>query len=191
MRRREYILLPQKLMLCLLLALPAYTMAQQVKVVTNHVGYEFDKPKHAVLVAESKIAVNGFKLIDAENGKEVFAGKAVYSGPVDKWKHWQFYTIDFGAFTTVGNYKLVVTLPQKTVSSFPFAIGKNLLEQKTISEVVYYFKGQRSSGLLDRADRTLTLSGKGKDTIDAAWRLVRCHRRLWQTPVAPVVLRLF
>ncbi|MBD1362731.1 glycoside hydrolase family 9 protein [Mucilaginibacter sp. ZT4R22] len=153
-------------MLCLLLALPAYAMAQQVKVVTNHVGYEFDKPKHAVLVAENKIAVGRFKLVDAESGKEAFSGKVVYSGAVDKWKHWQFYIIDFSAFTTIGNYKLVVTLPQKTVSSFPFAIGKNLLEQKTISEVVYYFKGQRSSGLFDKADHTLTLSGKGKDTVD-------------------------
>ncbi|OOQ57720.1 glycoside hydrolase family 9 protein [Mucilaginibacter pedocola] len=151
---------------CFLLALPACALAQ-VKIVTNHVGYEFDKPKRAVVVAESKLAINTFKLVNAESGKEVFAGKVQYSGPVDKWKHWQFYTIDFSSFTTPGEYKLMVNLPAKQVSSFPFTIGKNLLEQKTISEVVYYFKGQRSSGLLDKADHTLTLSGKGKDTIDA------------------------
>jgi hypothetical protein len=166
MKRIRYASLLKQCVLAILLALPVCAIAQQVKVVTNHVGYEFDKPKHAILVAESKITVDGFKLMDAESGKVVFTGKAAYSGPVDKWKHWQFYTIDFSSFNTIGNYKLVITLPQKTVSSFPFAIGKNLLEQKTISEVVYYFKGQRSSGLLDRADRTLTLSGKGKDTID-------------------------
>lgn len=166
-KKIKYVSLLKTTALCLLLASPVIGIAQSVKVVTNHVGYEFDKPKHAVVVAESKIAISGFKLIDAESGKTVLSGKVTYSGPVDKWKNFQFYTIDFSNFATAGSYKLMVTLPQKTISSFPFTIGKNLLEQRTISDVVYYFKGQRSSGLLDKADHTLTLSGKGKDTIDA------------------------
>ena len=42
-------------------------------------------------------------------------------------------------------------------------IPQNVLEQATLSNVVYYFKGQRSSGLLDKADHHLLLAGKTTD----------------------------
>ena len=64
-------------------------------------------------------------------------------------------------------YKLQVVNPAwERLSSYPFVIGKNVLEQATLSDVIYYFKGQRSSGLLDKADRHSHLQGK-TDTIDA------------------------
>ncbi|WP_295797717.1 glycoside hydrolase family 9 protein [Mucilaginibacter sp.] len=153
--------------LCLLIGIPAFLKAQPVKIVTNHVGYEDSRAKHAIIVADSKININSFNLIDAATGKSVFSGKPVFSGGVDKWKHFQFWTIDFSSFTTPGTYKLQATLPGGTVSSYPFIIGKNVLEKATVSDVVYYFKGQRSSGLLDKADHHLLLSGKTTDTIDA------------------------
>ncbi|WDF55655.1 glycoside hydrolase family 9 protein [Mucilaginibacter sp. KACC 22063] len=139
-----------------------------LKVVTNHIGYDFNKPKHAVIVADSKLASVDYKLVDADNGSTVSSGKAIYSGPVDKWKNWQFWTIDFSNFTKEGNYKIEVVTPGKTVSSYPFTIGRNVLERNTISDVVYYFKGQRSSGLLDKADHQLHFSGgKTDSTVDA------------------------
>jgi hypothetical protein len=149
-----------------LLCLPALLFAQSIKIVTNHVGYEFDGPKKAVIVADSKLDVPSFSLIDTKTGKEVFSGKTVFSGPVDKWKKFQFWTLDFTAVTASGDYKLQAATPQGTVSSYPFIIGKNVLEQATLSDVIYYFKGQRSSGLLDKADRHSHLQGK-TDTIDA------------------------
>ena len=39
--------------------------------------------------------------------------------------------------------------------SFPFQIERDLLEKNTLSSVIYYFKGQRCSGLLDQADHNL------------------------------------
>lgn len=139
-----------------------------LKVVINHIGYDFNKPKHAVIVVDSKLASVDYKLIDAENGSTVLSGKAVYSGPVDQWKNWQFWTIDFSNFTKEGSYKLEVTTPGKTVNSYPFTIGRNVLERNTISDVVYYFKGQRSSGLLDKADHQLHFGGgKSDSTVDA------------------------
>src|ERR1700729_533019 len=81
-------------------------------------------------------------------------------------KFWQFWTMDFSSFTTTGTYKLQVLTSNRLVSSYPFVVGKNVLEQATLSDVIYYFKGQRSSGLLDKADRHCHLQGK-TDTIDA------------------------
>src|SRR5262249_40664936 len=51
----------------------------------------------------------------------------------------------------------------------PFAIQAEVLTEKTASDVLYYFKAQRCSGSLDRADRHLTLDG------DASGRTVDLH----------------
>lgn len=150
----------------ILLCLPVLLFAQSVKIVTNHVGYEADGPKKAIIVADSKLNIPSFSLINSKTNKEVYNGKAVYSGPVDKWKKFQFWILDFSTVTTNGNFRIQASTPQGTVSSYPFVIGKNVLEQATLSDVIYYFKGQRSSGLLDKADRHSHLQGKA-DTIDA------------------------
>lgn len=151
----------------LLVLVPGLLLAQPVKVLTNHIGYEFNKPKQAVIVADTKENITSFELVEVASGKKVYAGKVVYSGPVDKWQHFLFWTLDFSSYTTRGNYFLRVNVAGKPVQSWPFSINKNVLEQATISDVVYYFKGQRSSGLLDAADRHLLLAGKTTDTIDA------------------------
>jgi hypothetical protein len=151
----------------LLLLLSGMATAQPVKVLINHIGYEYNQPKQAIVMAETKAPINSFELVEVATGKKVFEGKVTYSGPVSQWKHWLFWTIDFSAFKTTGNYLVRVNVAGKPVSSYPFSINKNVLEQATISDVVYYFKGQRSSGLLDQADHHLLLSGKTTDTIDA------------------------
>lgn len=141
--------------------------AQTLKVLTNHVGYENTQFKKAVIVSDKKVSVSQYQLIDAETGKVVLEGKPAFSGPVDQWKNWVFWTIDFSQFEKNGSYIIRIAADGKSTSSYPFVIGKNVLEGSTLSNVVYYFKGQRSSGLLDKADRHLILSGYPKDTIDA------------------------
>ena len=154
-------------LLFLLLSFPVLLYAQSVKIVTNHVGYEDNKAKHAVIVTDHQLSLTTFSLIDANTGKTVFTGKPQYSGPVDKWKNWKFWTLDFSDYSADGNYKLQIHLPDEVITSYPFVIGKNVLEQATISDVAYYFKGQRASGLLDKADHHLVLAGIATDTVDA------------------------
>jgi hypothetical protein len=158
---------PKRAMSILCICFPFFTFAQSVKIVTNHVGYEYDGSKKAIIVANDVLAFASFKLIDAKNDKEVYSGQPVFKGAVNKWKNWQFWTIDITPYTTAGTYKLQVLTSKGTVSSYPFVIGKNVLEQATLSDVIYYFKGQRSSGLLDKADRHSHLEGKPADTVDA------------------------
>ncbi len=157
----------RKGLLYVLLIVPFLIQAQAVKIVTNQVGYEADKAKRAIIVAEAKLGPSEFQLIDADTHKAVYQGKPVFSGPVDKWKDFQFWTIDFSAFTTPGKYQLRVAIAGGTATtSYPFTIGNAVLEKATISDVIYYFKGQRSSGLLDKADRHLILPYKPTDTLD-------------------------
>lgn len=153
--------------LLLLFSVPLFLKAQSIKLITNHIGYESDKSKRAMLMADTKIAPGTPELVNAGTGQKVFSPKTTYSGPVSKWKNWLFWTVDFSAFQTPGTYYLRTTVAGKQVQSYPFTIGKNVLEQATISDVIYYFKGQRSTGLFDQADRHLLLQGKTTDTIDA------------------------
>jgi hypothetical protein len=97
----------------------------------------------------------------------MLTGKPVYSGPVSKWKHFIFWTIDFSACVTPGKYKLQASTSKGLIASYPFTIGSAVLEKATVSDVIYYFKGQRSSGLFDQADRHILLTGKTTDTVDA------------------------
>lgn len=148
------------------IALPGIAIAQNIKIVINQVGYEDTQAKKAIVVTDKQYAISSFKLLD-EADKIVFSGKPAYSGKVNRWKGREFYTIDFSGFTTNGNYRIEVDLSGKKVSSYPFKIGRNVLEQATMSDVVYYFKGQRSAGEIDKADHHLPLAGKTADTVDA------------------------
>ena len=152
--------------LLMALLLNGHVFSQNIKIVTNQVGYDIDGAKHAVVVAEHADSIENFQLVD-KDGKQVFNGKVVYTGPVDNWKNWVFYNIDFTPVTTKGTYTLQVSDGGKTVTSYPFVIDKNVLEQYTLSDIIYYFKGQRCSGLFDKADSHISFEGKkDKSTVD-------------------------
>ena len=157
----------KKIFAGLLIAVPFLCNAQQVKVLTNHIGYEDNGPKLAIIQADKAVAIKAFNLVDAKTDSVVLSGTPVYKGSVVSWKNRFFWTIDFSRFTADGNYRLKVMTSSAQASSYPFIIGKDLLEQNTLSNVVYYFKGQRSSGLFDKADHHLILAGKPGDTINA------------------------
>jgi hypothetical protein len=46
-------------------------------------------------------------------------------------------------------------------------VKNDLLERGTVSDVIYYFKDERSSGEMDRADSHLTFEGTKSGTVDA------------------------
>jgi thiol-disulfide isomerase/thioredoxin len=138
---------------CLFAVLSPGLRAQRI--VTNQVGYEVSLPKHAVVMADTRQDITSFRLVDTYTGLSVYQGVPLHQGPVDKWKNRVFWTIDFSNWLKEGNYRLEVTTPAGAVSSYPFIIGKNVLEKATLSDVIYYFKGQRSAGVIDKADHHL------------------------------------
>lgn len=145
--------------------------AQSLKVLTNHLGYEPDGPKRAVLQGKEGDNVTTCKVRVYPSDKEVFSNTATKTGPVRKWKDWYFWTLEFDSVTAEGDYLIECATNKGAIRSFPFVVRKNLLERHTLSDVVYYFKGQRSSGLLDQADRNSPLgdaSGKRAD-LHGGW----------------------
>ena len=151
--------------LCVLAAaVPA--LAGTAKILTNHVGYAPGSAKKAVIEARRGAAFDAFKVIEAATGNVVLTGAPVHAGPVRKWKDWDFWTIDFSSLVAEGTYLIEASSPAGQVRSCPFLVQKNVLVRNTLSDVIYYFKGQRSSGLWDKADRKMRFDGK-EGEVDA------------------------
>ncbi len=160
-------------LLLIFLSILSLAKAQSPLILVNQVGYEATKTKRALIQTNAREAITGFQLIDDSTNKLVYTGKPTYSGPVAKWKTGQYYTIDFSSYNKPGVYRLTATIAGKPTTSYPFTIGRNVLEKYTLSDILYYFKGQRSAGLIDLADSRLPLpasahnpAAPSKDTLD-------------------------
>ncbi len=128
-------------------SLTAAARADDIKILTNHLGYEPDAPKHAVFLAHDGDDITAFRLLSYPDNTEVLAGHPEKVGPCDQWKNWIFWTADASPLHTEGTYTLEVTTNHGgggTIRSFPFLIQSDLLERNTLSNVIYYFKGQRA-----------------------------------------------
>lgn len=136
-----------------------------VKVSTNQVGYDSASYKQAIISADSALDFTSFDLLNVKNDSVVFSGKPAYKGGVDQWNHWKFWTMNFSDFTTPGNYFIRANTKNGVAYSLPFKIGNDVLERYTLSNVIYYFKGQRCSGVFEQADSHLPVPGSNK-TID-------------------------
>ncbi|MGH8118683.1 MAG: glycoside hydrolase family 9 protein, partial [Rhodanobacteraceae bacterium] len=95
----------------------------------------------------------------------VMTGVPHAAGRVDGWRDWQYWTIDFSALQTPGRYRIDVT-GSTGVRSFPFRIADDVLERYTLSNVIYYLKGQRVSGDFARADAHLKRPGGQGGYVD-------------------------
>ena len=150
----------------LIVFLFASSIEAQTKLLYNHIGYETTAVKPAVILCQENDKVTSFSVINTETGHVVAQGEPSYTGTVDQWRDWHFWTFNFDKVAEVGSYTLSCVVNGKTVQSYPFLIQDNLLERNTLSDVVYYFKGQRSSGLLDKADRNMVFLKGRTDTVD-------------------------
>lgn len=147
-------------------SLAASLCPAQVRVLVDQVGYETAAPKVALIETTQDVGLSRFSLVDDDSGRTVFTATLQPEGAVDHWRNWQFWKADFSSWRTPGHYRLLVTTGNGVVTSCAFAIGDDLLERRTLSNVIYYFKGQRASGDMDRADRHLPLPEPPGGTID-------------------------
>jgi hypothetical protein len=147
-------------------ALGATPAAEAALVLTNHLGYEATGPKHAVIRGAANEAFSAFVVKSFPDERVAFRGDAVARGRVDRWRDWHFWTLDFNALQGEGVYFIECRAGEKTLRSQLFWVRKNLLERHTLADVVFYFKGQRCTGALDRADRAMTFLGSRPGTVD-------------------------
>jgi len=134
-----------------------------VAVYANNVGYASDAVKRAVLAVASPKALPRFSVADAATGKVVFTGRPRPAAQVPGWDDRHYWTADFSALKTEGEYLLLAEDGQ----SAPFRVGPMVLERYTLAHVVHYFKGTRSSDRFDRQDRRAPIGPHGKQVMDA------------------------
>ena len=139
----------------------------QVKVLVDHVGYETHAPKQALVLGSNHDHPSQFNLIDAETHKVVLTANLTPAGQVNNWGGRVFWSANFSSWHKPGHYKIQTRTEDGEASSCTFDIDDSLLERSTLSNVIYYFKGQRSSGLFDRVDSHLPLPPGQKGFVDA------------------------
>jgi Glycosyl hydrolase family 9/Cellulase N-terminal ig-like domain len=149
----------------LLLVFPGASDAAP-RILTNHIGYEAAGPKHAVVLGLPGDRLTECRVLDATTDAVVLAPPVRDVGPVKKWRDWHFWTLDFDALATEGAFVLECSSSAGTIRSHPFVVQKDVLERNAFSNVLYYLKGQRSSGSLDKADRNLRLEEGGSVAKD-------------------------
>ncbi len=152
------------------------------RILTNQVGYEAAGPKRAVVQGRAGDAFNAFAVKRYPGGETVLSGTPAHAGPVAKWKDWDFWTIDWSAVDQEGTYLIecatengatgtaAAGAASAVIRSHPILVQRKALERATLSDVLYYFKGQRSSGLWDKSDRRMTFEGRtGLVDIHGGW----------------------
>ncbi len=153
--------------MCFFILSSASAVAGESKVLTNHLGYEATGPKHAVILGKASDEFTSCTLKQYGNDQTILTITPRAVGPVQKWRDWYFWTIDFDSFTSEGEYYFACSGKQQAAQSFPFRVQKLILERNTLSDAIYYFKEERSSGLMDQADRHLPFDGPKKGALDA------------------------
>lgn len=136
------------------------------RVLTNHLGYERYAAKKALVRSHAGDRYDRFEVRTWPEGTIAYAGEIGVGAPVDKWKSWVFWSMDFTDLQLEGEYVLHCYDGDRVIRSVPFRIQRHILERHTLSDAIYWFKTQRASGFLDKADRNVPLRD-GNARIDA------------------------
>ncbi|WP_430392224.1 glycoside hydrolase family 9 protein [Dyella sp. 20L07] len=134
-------------------------------VLVDQVGYDLHAAKQALVAGADDSPPQTFRVMAAD-GKPVLTGRLVDGGSVARWGTTHYWIADFSKLNVPGRYYLQVGDEATGKRSAAFDVQQNVLERHTLSNVIYYFKGQRSSGLLDKADRSLARPDGQPGTLD-------------------------
>ena len=136
-------------------------------ILTNHLGYDSFDPKHAVIRGSAADRISSFQVRTYPGGTLVLEGATTAPTAVDKWRDWQFWSLDFSDLQAEGVYVIECADNGQTIRSFPFRIQKDILERDTLSDVLFYFKSMRTSGTFEAADRHIGFQDSTRAPIDA------------------------
>lgn len=136
-----------------------------MKIYINHLGYEPYGPK-SVIVESNTPDLNITCTILDENRSGVYSFQLSKSGQVENWERGHFYKGDFSGFNNEGKYSLKCTARELTAETCPFEIRHHILPWECLSDILFYFKGQRCSGAIDHWDSNAPFYGSRNDKMD-------------------------
>jgi Glycosyl hydrolase family 9/Cellulase N-terminal ig-like domain len=144
----------------------AQSAFSQVRVLADQVGYESTAVKQAIVAGTAQDHPEKFEVVDTDTAKTVYAGDLKPEGLVFDWKGRTFWIADFSGWRQPGHYAIRLHTESGEAQSCTFEIQDDILERDTLSNVIFYFKGQRSSGPFDQADRHLAVPGSPGTFVD-------------------------
>jgi len=129
--------------------------ATSFDIIINHLGYDVRASKNLVVQSAKEIELASFQVLDGK-GQVAFEGPLQKVGAVPGWKGRFFHRGDFSALLESGTYRIRIG----EVRSDRFSLGERLLPEACLSDLVSYFRSQRSSGAFDKADHSLSFFGE-------------------------------
>lgn len=140
--------------------------ASGVKVLVDQVGYDTRAPKQAIMQGVAEPSNQSFRIVDAATGSTAWQGELAPAVKIARWNDDAYAIADFSGLKTPGHYYVQWQAAGRPVRSSTFDVQDNVLERHTLSNVIYYFKGQRASGLMDQSDRRLARPDGQPGTLD-------------------------
>jgi hypothetical protein len=130
------------------------------KVLVNHLGYGLHSSRAVVIVLPDGSLPRTVELL-AEDGSA--PARRLVPGPVEAVPGWTvgpYVRVELPQDLAPGRYAVRVGESDGHATlSEPFEISADRLQRQTMSDVLTYFKGMRSSGEIDRKDRQAALWG--------------------------------
>lgn len=141
-----------------------------MKILFNHVGYTPDEEKVILVEAPEKTAFREFTLVSLPDGGAVWRGTAQFAGRVTGWSPGPWWRVDVSTVRAPGRYALRWATADTAGQGEGFEIAENLLGHPIVSDLLFYFKSQRSAGIYDRADRRARRVGDGAERdVHGGW----------------------
>ncbi len=118
---------------------PAQDAAIAQTIYVNHVGYDVDGAKRAVVSASG--ALQGFQLVRTSDGTSVYDGSLTAHPGFSEWGGGpEYYVADFSCLDEPGEYVLYVN----GAPSHAFAVGERRMFDATFAQVLGYFHASRA-----------------------------------------------
>ncbi|MEI7955314.1 MAG: glycoside hydrolase family 9 protein [Verrucomicrobiota bacterium] len=131
--------------------------AASLEILVNHLGYDSRGAKNVVVQCAETSEAGRFQVLDSQ-GRVAFDGVLRSLGAVAGWQGRFYQQGDFSALVQPGKYRIQVG----NVRSESFTVGERVLPEACLSDMLYYFRIQRCSGIYDRTDRNLGFFGDAK-----------------------------
>lgn len=132
-----------------------------MKILFNHVGYEPADRKVLHIDAPAETRWRELALVSLPDGAIAWRGEAQFAGRVEGWSPGPWWRVDASEVRAPGRYALRWSTDAASGQGEGFEIASGLLGQSLVSDLLFYFKSQRSSGVFDIADRAARRVGDG------------------------------
>lgn len=133
-----------------------------MQVLFDHLGYEPNARKLLLVEAAADTEWDSIRIVRLPVGDQVATCEPAFLGSVDGWSCGPWWSLDVTDLREPGRYAVAWRAGERSGQSEGFLVDDGVRGDQPVSDIVHYIKGQRSSGIWDRADRTAPRVGDGE-----------------------------